>query len=284
MFNTDTTNLLVVSVLNIKYSKLKIQGHPVTTMNVDKTSDRAQSLYKGLLVLQSFSEGRTTMTLSEVAGIVEMNLATIRRFLLTLVDLGYLSVEGKRYSLTPKVLTLGYNYLSNLPWWQLANPVSEDISRRLSESCSIGVLAREQLILVARAEGPRTLNINLSPGRVVPVNTVGIGRVLLAEMGDKELSYFFERNPPVALTPYTITCVSEIKEALIQVKKQGYAIVNQELEIDLMAIAVPIRDNEGIAVAAIGISTKMHRHTYEQLVKYVLPILREGAERIEKLI
>ncbi|GGB87539.1 IclR family transcriptional regulator [Marinobacterium zhoushanense] len=248
--------------------------------SVDKNSDRAQSLHKGLLVLQSFSDGRAEMTLSEVAENVGLNLATTRRFLLTLVDLGYLSVAGKRYSLTPKVLTLGYNYLSNLPWWQLANPVAEDISRRLNESCSIGVLSKDQLIIVARAQGPRELNINLSPGRVVPVHTVSIGRVLLAELSDEEISTFFLRNPPVALTPYTITDVDQIREALTQVKQQGYAVVDQELDIGLLAIAVPIRDSRGIAVAAIGVSTQTERQSREELLRVVLPILQDGAKRI----
>jgi IclR family pca regulon transcriptional regulator len=251
---------------------------------VDKTSDRAQSLYKGLIVLQSFSEGRSKMTLSEVAGNVGMGLATTRRFLLTLVDLGYLSVEGKRYTLTPLVLTLGYNYLSTLPWWQLANPVTEDVSRRLSESCSIGVLSHDQLIFVARAQGPRPLNINLSPGRVVPVNTVGVGRVLLAELSVQELHSFFARNPPVALTSHTVTDVNSIIESLHQVKKQDYAIVDQELELGLRAIAVPIRDSRGAAVAAIGISTHTNRHSIDNLANDILPILREGAGRISQLI
>lgn len=130
---------------------------------IDKTSDRAQSLYKGLQVLQVFSEGHANLTLSEVADLVGMNRATTRRFLLTLVDLGYLSIEGKRYSLTPKVMTLGYNYLSNLPWWQMANPVAEEVSRKVSESCSIGVLSRDQLIFVARAR-PKSANHQLEPG------------------------------------------------------------------------------------------------------------------------
>ncbi|WP_127557264.1 IclR family transcriptional regulator domain-containing protein [Saccharospirillum alexandrii] len=251
---------------------------------LDKSSDRAQSLYKGLVVLQCFSEGHATMTLSEVADTVGMNRATTRRFLLTLVDLGYLSLEGKRYTLTPKVMTLGYNYLSNLPWWQLANPVAEEISRHLSESCSIGVLSRDQLIFVARAQGPRALTINLSPGRVVPVHTAGIGRVLLADLNEDEQRQFFERNPPTGLTPYTVTEVPKIREALVEIKKQGYAIVDQELEVGLLAIAVPVRDSRGKAVAAIGISTQAQRRTKDELVNDLLPVLKDGASRISQLI
>ncbi|MCH8530951.1 MAG: helix-turn-helix domain-containing protein [Saccharospirillum sp.] len=250
---------------------------------IDKTSDRAQSLFKGLQVLQVFSEGHANLTLSEVADLVGMNRATTRRFLLTLVDLGYLSIEGKRYSLTPKVMTLGYNYLSNLPWWQMANPVAEEVSRKVSESCSIGVLSRDQLIFVARAQGPRALTINLSPGRVVPVHTAGIGRVLLSNLESSEQRDFFERNPPVALTPYTVTDVEAILDALQQVRQQGFAIVDQELEVGLLAIAVPIINNKGKAIAAMGISTQAQRRSREELINEFLPILKDGAQRITPL-
>lgn len=247
-------------------------------------SDRAQSLYKGLVVLQSFSEGRQSMSLTEVAERVNMNRSTTRRFLLTLLSLGYLALDGKRYTLTPKVMTLGYNYLSNQPWWQWANPVTEEISRELKESCSIGVLSGDQLIFVARAKGPRALTINLSPGRVVPVYTAGIGRVLLAEMSDTELDAFFERNPPIPLTRHTVTDPLVIRTELQIARSQGYSIVDQELEEGLLAIAVPIRDRGGKAVAALGISTYAQRHTYDDLRNNFLPVLLEGAERIHRLL
>lgn len=251
---------------------------------VDKSSDRAQSLHKGLLVLQSFSDGRSELTLSQVAENVGLNLATTRRFLLTLVDLGYLTMSNKRYSLTPKVLTLGYNYLSNLPWWQLANPVAEEISRKLHEPCSIGVLSNDQIIVVARAQGPRQLKVNLTPGRGIPVNTVSMGRVLLAELDKEAVDEFFVRNPPVSLTPYTVTNVNEIKESLTKVRAQGYAIVDQELDIGLLALAVPIRNNQGTAIAAIGVSTQTDRQSLDDFIKNSLPILQDGAKRITHIM
>lgn len=248
-----------------------------------KESDRAQSLFKGLLVLQSFTEGHQQMSLTEVAEAVNMNLATTRRFLLTLVDLGYLNQDGKRYTLTPKVMTLGYNYLSNQPWWKLANPVAEEISRELKESCSIGVLSNDQLIFVARAQGPRVFAINLSPGRIVPVHAAGIGRVLLAEMSDAQLDEFFERNPPVKLTQHTVTNLSSIRAELDNVRRMGHSIVDQELDEGLLAISVPIRDASGKAVAALGISTQAQRYTNDDLRKNFLPVLLKGAEQIGKI-
>lgn len=252
----------------------------MNTGAVDKTSDRAQSLFKGLFVLQSFSSSTASKTLSEVARAVDMNRATTRRFLLTLVDLGYLETDGKRYSLTPKVMTLGYNYLSSLPWWQIANPLAEEVSRNLSESCSIGVLTGDQLIFVARAQGPRALAINLTPGRVVPVHAAAIGRVLLAEMEASDVDAFVERNPLIPLTPYTVTDTDALKASLRQVKQDGYAVVNQELEIGLLAVAVPLRDKYGRVIAAIGVSTQAQRRTMAEIENEVLPTIQKAAAKL----
>lgn len=252
----------------------------MNTGTVNQTSDRAQSLFKGLLVLQSFSSSTVSMTLSEVASAVGMNRATTRRFLLTLVDLGYLEIDGKRYSLTPKVMTLGYNYLSSLPWWQIANPLAEEVSRTLSESCSIGVLTGDELIFVARAQGPRALAINLTPGRVVPVHAAAVGRVLLAEMEAPDVDEFVERNPLIPLTPYTVTDIKALKASLRRVKQDGYAVVDQELEVGLLAVAVPLRNAYGRAIAAIGVSTPAQRRTMAEIENEVLPTLQAAAAKL----
>lgn len=249
-----------------------------------KNSDRAQSLYKGLIILQSFGEGSSEMTLTEVANLVNMNKATTRRFLLTLADLGYLIQRGKKFSLTPKVMTLGYHYLNHQPWWQLANPVVKEVSDRLAESCSIGALSGNQLIFVARAQGPRALTINLTPGRVVPVNTAAIGRVLLAEKSDSEIDDFFVKTKLEKMTEYTITDKEKLKSILRDVKRDGYSIVNQELELGLLAAAVPIRDIQGNAVAAIGISTQAQRTTQDEIRNNMLLVLREAAFKISHLM
>jgi IclR family pca regulon transcriptional regulator len=254
-------------------------GAPAAT-----TSDRAQSLYKGLLVLQSFSRRQTGMTLSEVAAAVGLNRATTRRFLLTLLDLGYVETDGKVYRLTPKVMTLGYTYLASLPWWQLASPVAEELSRRLEESCSIGVLSGDQLIFVARVQGPRLLAIHLTPGRSVPVHVTAIGRVLLAERTPEEIDRFLARTPLERLTPHTVTDPEALKAALREIREKGYAVIDQELEPGLRAIGVPVRDRSGRAVAAIGMSTHVQRRTLAELERDLLPHIRAGAERIRDLL
>jgi IclR family pca regulon transcriptional regulator len=249
-----------------------------------KKSDRAQSLYKGLSILQRFSGAHSRMTLSEMAAEVGMNRATTRRFLLTLTDLGYLESDGKYYSLTPKVMTLGYNYLAGLPWWQLAKPMVEELSRELQESCSVGVLAGEQLIFVARVQGPRMVATNLTPGRSVPVHTAATGRVLLAELESAALDRLLERTPLVPLTQYTVTDPDKLKQALRVVRQQGYAIIDQELELGLRAVAVPIRDKSGRAVAALGASTQVARRSLEDLQAQILPQLLRTVSLIRDLL
>ena len=257
---------------------------PMKTAKAEAPSDRAQSLYKGLRVLQSFSRRQSGMTLSAVAAAVGLNRATTRRFLLTLLDLGYVETDGKLFRLTPKVMTLGYTYLASLPWWQLASPVVEELSRRLEESCSIGVLSGDQLIFVVRVQGPRLLAMHLTPGRSVPVHVTAIGRVLLAERSPEEIDRFLARTPLERLTAHTVTQPAQLKAALRECRDRGYALVDQELEPGLRAIGVPVRDHSGHAVAAIGMSTHVQRRTLAELERDLLPHIRAGADRIRDLL
>ncbi|MEX0732127.1 MAG: IclR family transcriptional regulator C-terminal domain-containing protein [Aquisalimonadaceae bacterium] len=256
----------------------------IVDTQVDRKSDRAQSLYKGLLVLQSFSGGKTSMTLSDVARAAGMNRATTRRFLLTLVDLGYLETDGKLYTLTPKVMTLGYNYLSSLPWWQLANPIVDEISRTLQESCAVAVLSSDQLTFVTRVQGPRLVGANLMPGRSLPVHATATGRVLLAELPAAEIDAFISRNPLVPHTEYTVTDPELLKSALRQAREQGYAIVDQELEIGLRAIGVPVRNASGQLIAAVGVSTQSHRIPIAELEQRILPVIRTGIAKLRNVL
>lgn len=253
-------------------------------MKQETQSDRAQSLYKGLLVLQSFSQRSSGMTLSDVAQAVGINRATTRRFLLTLLELGYVETDGRFFRLTPKVMTLGYNYLSSLPWWQLATPVIEELSRKLEESCSIGVMSGDELIFVARAQGPRLVATFLTPGRTVPVHATAIGRVLLAERSPEEIDRFLSRAPLQRLTEYTVTDPGRLKAALREVRDKGYAVVDQELELGLRAIGVPIRDRSGRAVAALGMSTQAQRRTLAELKRDILPFIKAGTDKIRETL
>lgn len=243
-------------------------------------SDRAQSLYKGMQILQCFGSGNPTMTLTEVSEKLAMNKATSRRFLLTLVDMGYLLKTGRLFSLTPKVMSLGYNYLSALPWWEMAQPIASEITRTLKESCSISMLSNHHLVFVAREQGPRALTLNMTPSRVVPTWCTSVGRVLLAELTPDELVSFYQLHKPVRMTPHTLVGLNELKAELKRIKVEGRAIVNQELEIGLIGFAVPVKDRQGRTFAAIGVSAHAQRYDTKKFEQEILPTLRDAAERL----
>lgn len=243
-------------------------------------SDRARSLFKGLRLLQSFSTGTPRMTLSECAEAVGMNRATARRFLLTLLDLGFLQQEGRYFSLTPKVLTLGFNYLSTLPWWQPSLPIIENVSRALEVACSIGVLSEDELVIVARVQGPSVFSVNLGAGRPLPVHVTAMGRVLLADLSTDMLEVLLSRADLISLTPATETNPGKLRKDLVQVREQGYSIVDQELELGLRSIAVPISNRNGIAIAALGVSTNTAQCSIKDMIARVLPIIRDASRAI----
>lgn len=220
------------------------------------------------------------MTLSECAEAVGMNRATARRFLLTLLDLGFLQQEGRYFSLTPKVLTLGFNYLSTLPWWQPSLPIIENVSRALEVACSIGVLSEDELVIVARVQGPSVFSVNLGAGRPLPVHVTAMGRVLLADLSTDMLEVLLSRADLISLTPATETNPGKLRKDLVQVREQGYSIVDQELELGLRSIAVPISNRNGIAIAALGVSTNTAQCSIKDMIARVLPIIRDASRAI----
>lgn len=248
--------------------------------NSKPPSDRAQSLYKGLQILQCFGDGTPAMTLTEVADAVLMNKATARRFLLTLLDMGYLTQHDRYFRLTTKVMTLGYNYLSSLPWWDMAQPIANEVATKLNESCSISMISNETLVFVARVQGSRALTLNTKPGRQVPTWCTSVGRVLLAEIDEKILGKIFHKNPPVKLTQQTLTDFGDIVLQLRKIKSQGYAIVDQELEVGLVGVAAPVKDKSNEIVAAIGVSAHAQHFSEERLYQEILPTLIKAAANL----
>lgn len=243
-------------------------------------SDRAQSLTKGLSILQSFSAGQPRMTLTEVATTTGLNKATARRFLLSLLDLGFLRQDGRYFSLTPKVLTLGFNYLSTLPWWQFALPVMEQVARELQEACSAGVRSENELVFVARVPGPRVMSVNLGAGRPVPLHIAAMGRVLMSELSDAELDAYFATASLGRFTPVSLTDPEAIRATLRETRQTGYAIVDQELDVGFRSIAVAIRNHTGAAVASLGVSAHIEQRSVDEVKRDILPALRDAARMI----
>ena len=200
-----------------------------------------ESLARGLTVLRAFSDSQPALSIAEAARITGLSRAATRRCLYTLQKLGYASGTTGVYALTPQVLTLGYAYLGSAPLVRVAQPILERVSERLHESCSLAVLDRDDILYVARAAARRIMSVGLTVGSRLPAYCTSMGRVLLAWMDEAELSARLNRLTIVRHTPHTIASRAALVAELKRVRTRGYALVDQELELGLRSIAVPVR-------------------------------------------
>ncbi len=215
-----------------------------------------QSLARGLSVIRAFDADHTTMTLSEVARRANLTRATTRRLLLTLEELGYVRSDGREFRLTPLVLHLGYAYLSGLSLAELALPHLQELSARLSESTSAAVLDQEDIVYVARVATRRIMRVAIAVGTRFPAYATSMGRVLLAGLDQEDLSALLDSVPLVPITPRTVSSRERLLDELSKVRAQGWAMVDQELELGLMSMAAPIRDGDGQVIAAVNVSLR----------------------------
>ncbi|HEX7994932.1 MAG TPA: IclR family transcriptional regulator C-terminal domain-containing protein, partial [Streptosporangiaceae bacterium] len=224
-----------------------------------RDSDFVQSLDRGLAVIRAFGPDRERLSLSEVARATGLTRAAARRFLLTLVKLGYVRSDGREFSLRPRVLELGYAYLSGLALPEVAEPYLEDLSARLHESSSISVLDGHYIVYVARVATKRIMTVAISVGTRFPAYAASMGRVLLAGLPPEELERYLTEATFEAFTERTVTDPDRLREIIAQVRSDGYSIIDQELEDGLRAIAAPIHDASGAVTAAINVSAHASR-------------------------
>jgi IclR family pca regulon transcriptional regulator len=245
-----------------------------------------RALAKGLSVIEAFDSQAPAMTLSDVAKRTGLSRGTARRLLHTLVELGYVGFDGKLFSLKPRVLNLGFAYLYSHNVWQLAQPYMVDVVEKLHESCSIAVLDGTDIVYVARVPtSERIMSINLGLGTRLPAFHTSMGRAMLAHRPPTEVQGLLKRIAPIRLyTPKTVTDARELTSDLEQVRKQGWALVDQELEVGLRSLAVPLFDFNNCAIAALNIGTQASRWTVSALQKDALPVLREAAHAISALL
>jgi IclR family pca regulon transcriptional regulator len=221
------------------------------------------------------------LTLAEVARDTGLTRAAVRRFLLTLAELGYVRADGGRFSLTPRVLELGHTYLSSLTLPELAQPHLRELVEQVHESSSMSVLDGSDIVYVAREPTRRIMTVAIAVGTRFPAHVTSMGRVLLADLAPDALDAFLEGVQLEPLTAQTLTTESAIRNELERVRRQGYAIVDQELEQGLRSVAVPVRDHRGRAVAAVNVSAHATRKTLDGIRRELLPPLRATAARIE---
>jgi IclR family pca regulon transcriptional regulator len=246
-----------------------------------RDSNYVQSLDRGLAVIRAFDAEHPRLQLSEVARATGLTRAAARRFLLTLVQLGYVAVEGREFRLRPRVLELGYSYLSGLTLPDVAQPHLETLVQRVNESSSVSVLDGDDIVYVARVPTKRIMAVVIAVGTRFPAYVTSMGRVLLAGLPPAELDAYLARADLAALTPRTITDPQQLRAALARVRDQGYAVVDQELEQGLRSAAAPIRDRDGRVVAAVNVSVSASRTSIRELEVEILPALLETAAQIE---
>jgi IclR family pca regulon transcriptional regulator len=246
-----------------------------------KSSDFVQSLERGLAVMRAFDGEHPELTLSEVARIAGLTRAAARRFLLTLVELDYMQLAAGRFSLRPRVLDLGYAYLSSLSLPEMAQPHMEALVAKVNESCSISVLDDTDIVYVVRVPTRRIMSITLSVGTRLPAYATSMGRVLLAGLPEAELEDRMARIEMRRLTARTVTSPEALGKVLLTVRKQGYALVDQELEEGLRSVAVPILGPAGAVSAALNISVHASRASMTIVRREFLPPALETARAIE---
>jgi IclR family pca regulon transcriptional regulator len=239
-----------------------------------------QGLERGLAVIRAFSAAAPSLTLSEVARAVGITPATARRILLTLEELGYVRSDSRRFSLTPRVLALGWAYLSSLDLGELAGPFMEELSATTRESCSIATLDLPDIVYVARVPTSRIMTVALGVGARLPAYPTSMGRVLLAGLADDELTSYLSSLQAEALTPRTATAADKLRETIDRARTDGYALVDQELELGLRSIAAPIHDARGRIIAALNVSAHASRSTLTSLRTDVVPHLQTAANQI----
>lgn len=245
--------------------------------SVERDADFVQSLQRGLSVLRVFDAEHARLTLSDVARLTGLTRATARRLLLTFERLGYMRTDSRHFELTPSVLDLGYAYLSSVQLPQVAQPFMESLSEQVHESVSASVLDGFEIVYVARVPTKRIMAISLSLGSRLPAASTSMGRVLLAGLCDEELDHFLATAPLVARTHRTIVDPDRLRGVIEEVRRQGWALVDEELEDGVRSVAAPVRDRAGRTVAAINVSTHAGRVGLRELRSDFLPALLDAA-------
>lgn len=249
--------------------------------DVLRNSDYVQSLERGLAVIRALDGDQRALALSDVARATGLTRAAARRFLLTLVKIGYVRFDDGRYSLRPRVLELGRSYLAGLQFPEAALPHLEALVAKVQESSSISVLDDTDIVYVARVPMRRIMRVTIAVGTRFPAYATSMGRVLLADLPPAELDERLARSELRRLTSHTVVDWDELRDVLAGVREQGYAIVNQELEEGLCSAAVPLRGDDGAVVAAVNVSVHADRTSVATVRRTIVPSLRATAAAIE---
>ncbi len=250
-------------------------------VTIERPTEFVQSLERGLAVLRAFGAERPSLTLSEVAKETGLSRAAARRFLHTLVELGYVASDERSFSLRPQVLELGYAYLSSLSLPEIAQPHLKQLAADVGESSSLAVLDGEDIVYVARVTTYRIMSAGIMVGTRFPAYATSMGRAIVGAGPVDQQERFLAGVHLNRLTPHTIGNISRLRDELNLVRSQGWALVDQELEEGLRAVAAPVRDASGHVVAAVNVSAPVRRGDVGEIVKDLLPAVLATARAIE---
>jgi IclR family pca regulon transcriptional regulator len=239
------------------------------------------SLARGLAVINAFQERKRHLTIAQISHRTEIPRAAVRRCLHTLMKLGYVTTDGRTYSLLPKVLTLGHAYLSSTPLAVTAQPILDRLSDQLHEACSMATLEGDEILYIARSATPnRLISVDLSVGSRLPAYCTSMGRILLAALDDAALDDYLEHADLQVKTSRTVHTVEGLRASIAEIRRQGWVIIDQELEMGLRSVAVPVRDSAGQVLAALNVGTHVGRISRQELESRFLPALLEASKEL----
>lgn len=246
--------------------------------------DFVLSLARGLRVIEAFEGHTGGRSVAEVARITGLSRAAVRRSLKTLQVLGYTESAGPIYRLTTRVLRLGFSYLSSASLPTLAQPVLERVTDTVHESSSLSLLEGDEIVYVARSASKRIMSVGLSVGSRLPAYCTSMGRILLAAMSEDQLSAYLKDAQVQPLTPKTITDKKLLREIVVRIRADGFALTDEELELGLRSIAVPVQSRNGRVLAAMNIGVHAARVSAAEMIHRHLPILQENARALGSVL
>jgi len=251
---------------------------------VDPNPDFVLSLARGLQVIEAFHGAQEGLAVSEVAQRTALSRAAVRRLLITLEMLGYAERRGSSFLLTSRILRLGFSFLTSDSLARQAGLVLEQLSRRIHESCSVSILDGSQIVYVARSAPRRVMTIDLGVGSRLPAYCTSMGRVLLAALPEEQIETYLRKTKLSAWTPKTVTDRRRLRRLLVGVRAHGYALVDEELELGLRSIAVPVTSQSGRIVAAMNSGVSAARVRRSTMMEQILPALKEHAHRLGQML
>jgi len=239
---------------------------------------------RGLQIIESLGRNNRGMNIAGLSEDTGLSRSVIKRYVLTLTELGYTNTDGRSYTLTPKVLNLGLSYLYSLPFWRQAQLELEELSQRIKQSCAMSILDGNEIVYVVRVPTYKILRASPTLGSRLPANAVSMGRALLAEVSEAELDAFLEKAPLKRLTNQTLTDRDKLRAEILLAREKGYAWVDAELDEAICGLGIPVKNLEGKALAAINVSLPSGGITEEQAVTQYLTLLRSTASNIRSAL